>query len=362
MNIRILKTPEDFACYDVWVKSHPHGSLWQSLEWKRYQETLGREVRVYVGEGEGNILASALVVIDRTTGGFSTWDVPRGHLWLASSFQLLALRNVVHALLDTIIRDAREDYCLALYLSPPSPLDIAKSYPFGELRAGQLEASPRHERPEATRIIDLTKSEEEILAQMHQKGRYNIKVAQKNCVRVEQSHDVEAFYELLRETAKRDGFQTLPLKAYRAFLECLPGSFLLLAHERSHKPIAGLLGTTWNRTGLYYYGASDYTYRTLMAPYALQWEAMRLCKAKGCAQYDLLGVMPPSPLTLALSPSFAKAPAGRRGEREFLHPWAGVSTFKEKLGGTVMTYPPEQQIVLRPLLWKLLQWKRKVFG
>ncbi len=41
------------------------------------------------------------------------------------------------------------------------------------------------------------------------------------------------------------------------------------------------------------------------------------------------------------------------------HPWAGVSAFKEKFGGTVVIYPAEQQIVLRPLLWKVLQWKRK---
>jgi len=402
VNTRILATVEDFSRYNAWVQGHPEGNLWQSLEWKRYQEALGREVRVYVVEdsskpspypsplkGRGcSITASALVVIDRTTGGLSTWDIPRGPLHQLSgiSFQVSGV-DAAAKLLDDITHDAKKDRCLALFLSPSTPLEAG---------SWKLEAGTRNEQPEATRIIDLTKSEEEILAQMHPKGRYNIKVAQKNGVQVEQADDVEAFYDLLQQTAWRDGFRILPLKAYKAFLERLPGSFLLLAYpppspfvkgegqgervEREgakSKPIAGLIGIIWPQnlplprplslcgrrgeetdgfpptTGIYYYGASDYTSRSLMAPYLLQWEAMRLCKTKGCTRYDLLGVVPSTmPLTLTLS----------RGERGFLHPWAGISAFKEKFGGTVATYPPEQQIVLRPMLWKMLQWKRQLLG
>ena len=46
--VQILTTPAEFATYDLWVKSHPQGTLWQSLEWKQYQEALGRETRLYV--------------------------------------------------------------------------------------------------------------------------------------------------------------------------------------------------------------------------------------------------------------------------------------------------------------------------
>ncbi len=396
-NMRILETPEDFSLYDAWVRGHPHGSLWQSLEWKRYQETLGREVRIYVVEdaskGRGcSIVASALVTIDRTTGGFSTWDMPRGPLSLASSLQFFAGGDDICALIGTIIRDAREKRCYALYLSRPL-LDVAKNY--------RLEASPRHEHPTATRLIDLTQPEGEILAQMHPKGRYNIKVAQKHGVRVEQSDDVEVFYGLLQRTAGRDGFRILPLKAYKAFLERLPGSFLLLAYSPpplsplwppspcpfppegekgcpsclkmeyfpspadgggdrgGGEPIAGLMGIVWGQTGIYYYGASDYAQRALMAPYLLQWEAMRRCRAKGCTTYDLLGITkPPLPSqTMPLSPVPSPTAVGEGRTR-----WAGISAFKEKFGGTVVTYPPEQQIILRPVFWRVLQWKRKLLG
>ncbi|MBI4129406.1 peptidoglycan bridge formation glycyltransferase FemA/FemB family protein, partial [Candidatus Peregrinibacteria bacterium] len=381
------------------------GNLWQSLEWKRYQETLGREVRIYVVEdaskGRGcSIVASALVTIDRTVGGLSTLDMPRGPLVgvrYPTSAKAMAGRQVsgvsfTEECLRTITQDAEQDRCIALFLSPSIEL---------KTESWKLKASSRHEQPEATRIIDLTKTEEEILAQMHQKGRYNIKVAQKNGVRVEQSDDVEAFYGLLQETAKRDGFQILPLKAYKAFLERLPGSFLLLAYappplsplwppspchfppegekgcpsclkmeyfpspadgggdRGGGEPIAGLMGIVWGQTGIYYYGASDYAQRALMAPYLLQWEAMRRCRAKGCTTYDLLGITkPPLPSqTMPLSPVPSPTAVGEGRTR-----WAGISAFKEKFGGTVVTYPPEQQIILRPVFWRVLQWKRKLLG
>jgi lipid II:glycine glycyltransferase (peptidoglycan interpeptide bridge formation enzyme) len=94
--------------------------------------------------------------------------------------------------------------------------------------------------------------------------------------------------------------------------------------------------------GYYYYGASSYTHRALMAPYALQWAAMRYYKARGCATYDLLGIAPPD------------APPD--------HPWQGISAFKEKFGGEVVMYPPEQEIVLRPIANWMLQWKRRILG
>ena len=201
----------------------------------------------------------------------------------------------------------------------------------------------RHVQPEATRIIDVTQTEEEILAQMHQKGRYNIKVAEKHGVTVERSTNIDAYYALAQATSARDGFGIPSKRQLRAFLETLPGSFCLLAVHNG-EPIAGLLGVLQSGTAYYYYGASDHTHRTLMAPYLLQWEAMKLCKAAGCSRYDLLGI----------------APAGTPGDES--HPWSGISAFKAKFGGTVVTYPRERQIVLRPFLLALLSLKRRQIG
>lgn len=322
----------DLAQYEAWVRSHPQGSLWQSLEWKTYQEALGREVRIFVAKREphGPPCFSCLVVIDRTVGGWSTWDVPRGPLWDATVDEddLISFMTDVRA-------DALADRCLSWFVSPLSIL----FHPQTVIELGH--PSRRHEQPEATRIIDLTAPEEEILRQMKPKGRYNISVAERHAIEVHPSQDIPAFVELLKKTGHRDNFTIHPMRHYETFLRELPGSFLLLAFS-SQAPIAGLLGVMWNAKASYYYGASDYDHRALMAPYALQWAAMRHCKAIGCTSYDLLGIAPPN--------------AGPE------HPWQGVSMFKEKFGGQVVIYPLEQEIVLRPMVRRLLQLKRKFVG
>ncbi len=283
-----------------------------------------------------------------------------------------------------IIDDAKKDKCLALYLSPPTQL-LTTHY--------SLLTSSRRIHAEATRIIDLSRSEEEILAQMHQKGRYNIRLAEKHGVTVRQGteKDIDAFYALLTDTSGRDGFKISRRSHYARFLSDLSGSFILMA-EHGGKPIAGLIGVMWPplssslpvrqagsillhcggegssvlkqsksrhpfstsvergaphrrggvRTGIYYYGASSYEDRQLMAPYALQWEAMKHCKALGCGKYDLLGIA-----TANAAPD---------------DPWHGITDFKLKFGGEVITYPQERMLVLRPMVKLALDMKRKMMG
>ncbi len=323
MAIRLLVTAEDLALYNEWIQKQPEGTLWQSLEWKTYQEAIGRTVRIYVDIHAEKISGSALVVIDRTTGGYTTWDIPRGPIG-SSALDLLT----------KIIADAKQHKCLSIFLSPAS--DFHSPIP--------TQQSARHEQPEATRILDLTLSEEDLLKQMHPKGRYNTKVAEKNGVRVDESADIDAYAKMASLTAKRDGFRGGSTKRYKAFLETISGSFLLLAYAPSTEPpIAGLIGVMHGKTAIYYYGASDHAHRALMAPYLLQWEAIKKCKTAGCTSYDFLGI---APVNTSAVP----------------HPWAGISDFKAKFGGMVVTYPPEQEIVLRPVVKGLLKMKRRILG
>ncbi|MBI1812582.1 peptidoglycan bridge formation glycyltransferase FemA/FemB family protein [Candidatus Peregrinibacteria bacterium] len=333
MAIRILTEPHDLALYDAWVRNHPHGNLWQSLEWREFQEHLERWTRLYVLEEQAQIRSSALVVIDETALGFQTWNMPRGPLWRVDSRQW-NVESMLTGLIDRIVEDAKKDRSLCLFLSPAVPLSTVHC---------TLSTSCRHEQPEATRIIDLRPPEEEILAQMHPKGRYNIRVAQRHGVEIRESKDSDSWHRLMTQTMERDGFRAPPKGRHRAFLDHLEKSFLLLAYEKSTtEPIAGLMGVVWNGVGIYYYGASSRAHRSLMAPYLLQWEAMRRSKAQRCVSYDLLGIAPPgSPQT---------------------HPWATLSDFKAKFGGTILEYPPEQELSLRPIVHRLLRWKRKILG
>lgn len=337
MNILTALTPEEYA------KIHSETSLWQSLEWKSYQESIGRKTRLYgLKNASGGFAAAALVIIDKTVFGLSTWDIPRGPIF----DDLEAGKELI----KHITEEAKNDRCMTLYFSP-------------QLLTTHYSLSTRHEQPQTTLTLDLTLSDEGLMAQMKPKGRYNIRLAQKKGITVTESNDIDAFYELLKVTSKRDGFQTKPKSHYEKFLETLSGSFLLLAFrsesgirnpelEKGYNPdsesripdsapIAALLGTTNNKTGIYYYGASDDRYKSMMAPYLLQWEAIHLCRDRGCTTYDLFGIAP---------------------NDDPKHPWSRVTRFKKQFGGEIVEYPPEQEVVLRPISKKMISWKRLVLG
>lgn len=326
VEIRLLTSDDDLRAWEAFVRSCPQGSLWQAPEWKGYQEALGRGTRVYGAFQGRQMAASALVVIDRTAGNLTTWEIPRGPIENGGI--------AAAPLAQEITNHARAERALVLKLSPAVPLSLDGFAPSGG-----------HTQPEATRILSLQLSEQDLLAQMKPKGRYNIRLAERHDIEIRDEPNVSAFHALLKRTGARDGFGIHSEHHYRAFLERVPGAFLLLAYHAktsSREPIAGLLGVTWGTTGIYYYGASDERHRALMAPYLLQWKAMQRCRANGCTHYDLLGVAP-------------------EGSDE-KHAWAGITNFKEKFGGALVSYPPEQQMVLRPLAWKLLQLKRKILG
>ena len=144
-----------------------------------------------------------------------------------------------------------------------------------------------------TVLLDLHASEEELLAAMKQKTRYNIRLAGRKGVTVRQGTPTELpmLYKMYAETAVRDDFairhEEYYLKTWRAFLEAEMGKILIA--EVEGQPIAALILFYFNGTGRYMYGMSTDQYRELMPNYLLQWEAVRLSKELGCHTYDMWG-------------------------------------------------------------------------
>lgn len=183
--------------------------------------------------------------------------------------------------------------------------------------------APRDLLPPDSVLIDLTASEEVMLARMHHKTRYNVRLAARRGVEIALGTvaDLPAWYELYLETMARHQLTPLPLEHFRAMLEETgEGSTspvqtrLLLAKHATHV-IAGMLIALAPPRATYLYGASSSEHRHLMGSAALQWAAMRAGKAHGCIDYDLLGAAP------------------RSGEE---HPLAGVHRFKMGLGGRLV--------------------------
>ena len=144
-----------------------------------------------------------------------------------------------------------------------------------------------------TVLLDLDRSEEELLAAMKQKTRYNVRLAARRGVTVRQgtSTDLETFYRLYTETSQRDGFLIRPPDYYQdawgTFMEA--GLAHLLLAEVEGEAVAGLVLFTFGPTAWYMYGASSSRHRKTMPNNLLQWEAIRQAKAAGCTLYDLWG-------------------------------------------------------------------------
>ena len=144
-----------------------------------------------------------------------------------------------------------------------------------------------------TAIIDLEKSEDEILADMKQKWRYNIRLAEKKWVKIMEAEktekNIKIFYDLMMETTSRDNFFWNTFDYYKIFLDELPYSKLLFAYFEG-KIISAWIFVFLENEAIYYYWAStsEKQYRNLMAPYLLQWKAIQIAKEKWIKIYDFL--------------------------------------------------------------------------
>ena len=188
-----------------------------------------------------------------------------------------------------------------------------------------------------TVVIDLNPTEDELLARMKQKTRYNIRLAEKKGValRVGTLEDLPMLYKMYAETSVRDGFVIRDEAYYKTVwetfmrlnvgkLESLQVETLQLSNiptcepliaEVNSEPVAAIFVFYFAGRAYYVYGMSRDEHREKMPTYLLQWEAMKRAKAKGCTAYDLWG----APDVFDESDSM----------------W-GVYRFKEGLGGRVV--------------------------
>lgn len=193
-----------------------------------------------------------------------------------------------------------------------------------------------------TVMIDISPSEEELLARMKQKTRYNIRLAGKKGVtlRVGNSSDLPLLYKMYAGTSVRDGFAIRDEGYYQTVWQTFmalstvhsqPSAQPLIA-EVEGEPVAAIFVFYFAGRGYYIYGMSREAHREKMPNYLLQWEAMQRAKAAGCSLYDLWG-----------------AP----DEFNENDPMWGVFRFKEGLGGQVVRTLGAWDYAPKPLWYKM---------
>jgi len=184
------------------------------------------------------------------------------------------------------------------------------------------------ESPYQTWLTKLDQPTEQLLAACHAKTRYNIRLSQRHKLswQLVDESGLPDFWQLLKQTSRRDGFLLHSMEHYRNILQQLPftqaatgGPAAAVAEVRLGKELlAGSLLIFYNQTVTYLHGASLYDRRQLMAPYLLHWRSLQQARAWGYRVYDWWGI----------------ATGGRKQNA-----WRGVTRFKMGWAGQILNYP-----------------------
>ena len=326
MEARILNQSEE-NLWSEFVAKHPLGNIHQTPEWGHFRRQIPGNDKYWIivleDPSSHKILAGTLLIRQQ---------LPRGYSWLYAPRGPLATQEEMSLLMPEIKKIAKKEKAVFFRVDPL--IRTPDTLHFQHFRQNIHGFQPDH-----TLILDLTKSEEDLLKEMKPKGRYNIKLAEKKGVTIHQSTDVSSFYKILSETTSRDGFHGHDQKFYENMLAALNSHAALYLAEFENKIIAASLNTFYKDTATYYYGASSNDYRNVMAPYLLHWQAIRDAKAKGYKFYDFFGIAP---------------------ENAVNHPWAGVTEFKKKFGGTEISYQKPQEFIFKKTLYLLYRTYKKL--
>lgn len=310
------------------------GHLLQSWRWGEFKNAFGwRSARVAVPTATGYAQAQVLF---RSKAGISVGYIPRGPVMPDDP-------DANARLWQEIARVARAHRALTVMIEPDVPL------PPQSIAQLQLTPGPSPIQPARTVKIALA-SDEQLLKQMHQKTRYNVRLAQRrgvvSSIVPPTDEAVSRFYALMLDTSQRNAFGVHAEEYYRTFLRLFGDDAALIFAEIEGRPAAGVISVAFGSEAIYMYGASSTRDRAHGAGFLIQFDAMRWAREQGCRQYDLWGIPAEDPPTTHVDGG--DRIAGTTGSD-----WRGLYEFKTRFGGAVVSYPPPLERAYHPVLTRI---------
>lgn len=334
--------------WNALVGALPEVHVLQTWEWGQVKAAIGWQPLPYIWRNAQGQVSAAALILQRTIpiGGFAArlrmLYIPKGPL---CDWSDVRLRRQV---LGDVGRLARQQGAFFVKIDPDVLLGMgvpgeadAQENPVGQALLAEMQAEGwcfSHEQVQFrnTVLIDLKPDLETLLANMKQKTRYNIRLAERKgvTVRVGGEKDIPLLYRMYAETSVRDDFVIRDEAYYRwvwsAFFRA--GMAEPLIAEAMGEPLAALVLFHFAGRAWYLYGMSRETQREKMPNYLLQWEAIRRARVGGCHTYDLWGA----------PDEFHEGDAM----------W-GVYRFKDGLGGKVARSLGAWDLPIQPLLYRL---------
>lgn len=319
------------------VVSHPL----QSYEWGEFREKTGVKVIRRGFFEKGKLVKGFTLTIHKIPKTpFNIGYLPKGDL-------------PDEDLVNELQKIGKEEKCIFVQLEPNVVLNHHSGeeqsdnsgIDSGQARMTQLDLTPASHPlfTKYTFVLDLTKSEEELLKAMHPKARYNIKVAKKHGVEIIEDNSQIAFEEywrLMKETTSRQNFYAHTKEYHKIQWEIFKEKKENKNGLESHLFLAkyqGKILTAWVlfvfKDTLYYpYGASSSENREVMASNLIMWEAVRFGKKLALKKFDMWGALGPNP--------------------DLKDPWYGFHNFKEKYGPSHIKFVGSYDLVINPVLYQ----------
>lgn len=213
-------------------------------------------------------------------------------------------------------------------------------------KAGFLSA-PMHLHAENTWVLDITRSEQDLLVGMRKGTRYLVRKSLNVGMSLEITKDINKtilLKKLQNETSERHGFVGFPLKLFKAQLETFgkDNEACLFICRKDNIPLVAAIIIFYGNCAYYHHSASSEKSREIPASYFLQWCVIKEAKKRGCQYYNFWGI----------------APTDDPGHR-----FAGVTLFKKGFGGNKIDWLHAQDLVISPLyhITRIFETARRIF-
>lgn len=313
--------------WDDFITSHPEANFLQSWDFYEFYKDYGHEIVRRIAIDENN----------KILGAYAGQVEPakRGrHLAIAGGPILdWSNKDLVNAIFEDIATQGKSLSCAFVRVRPQLELSEKSERLFKDLG---LKKAPMYLSVEYAGVLDLTKSEDEIMKGMRQRLRRALRKAAKNDIKVETStdpKDIKEFYNIQLQTAKRHDFfafsETFLTKQFKAFAK--NGEAVLYKAIHDGEILAENFMIFYGNEASYHYGVSSELGTKLSGAPLLHLTAMRDARERGIKRYNLWGIV---------------------GEDETDHRFYGVSVFKRGFGVDELKYLPAHDLVLKPLAYQ----------
>lgn len=329
-----MKTVEE---YEKFIKSQELCDFQQSIKWAKVKEFWKNET-IIIQKEEGEIVATMSILIRKVPFFGNLMYVPRGPI--GNIHEEAVLKELTEKM-----KEIAKQYKAFVIIIEPNIKKEDKEFEELARKLGykinskaikfEQEIQARHN----FRLNLEGKTEEEVFQKFASKTRYNVRVAMRKGVRVEEknSDGIDEFYELMQETGKRDNFRTRPKEYFETILKEFPEETKIYIAYHEDKPLATIMPMLYGNKMWYLYGASSNENRNLMPTYLLQWEMIKLAIQNHCTVYDFRGV------------------SMERGEED------GLYRFKKGFGGDFVELIGEIYIPFKPIKYIFYKIAKKLF-